>query len=227
MIRAFADADTLAAALATHVAEAIRQRLRRDGKAAIAVSGGTTPMKFFRALSGQALDWAAVTITLVDDRWVALASPRSNAALVAANLHQGLAAAATFVPLVNRAATPEEGRDEAEKAIGRLPLPFAAVTLGMGSDGHTASFFPSGDRLAEALNPAGRLLETMHAEAAVEPRITLTLPALLAANTIVIQIEGAAKRKVLDEAIRPGPVTEMPIRAVLAHQPPPEIFWCP
>ena len=155
-------------------------------------------------------------------------SPRSNAGLVQENLLRGRAAAATFLPLVNSAATPLQARAAIEDAIAALPLPFAAVTLGMGADGHTASFFPGGNHLNEALNPeAGRLVESMHAEDAVEPRITLTLPLLLAADSIAIHIEGAAKREVLAKATQPGPVIEMPIRAVLAHQPLPQIFWCP
>lgn len=227
MIRTFADAEALAAALAATVAAAIRSRLQRDGSAAIAVSGGTTPIKFFRALSGQMLNWDAVTVTLVDDRWVDRASPRSNARLVDVNLLQGAAAAARFLPLVHQAESVEAGRERTEAAIATLPLPFAAVTLGMGMDGHTASFFPGGDRLAQALEPAGRRVETMHAEAAVEPRITLTLPTLLAADMLAIQIEGGAKRRVLDAAMLPGPVSEMPVRAVLARQPAPGIYWCP
>jgi 6-phosphogluconolactonase len=228
MIREFADSDELAGVLAGYVAKAISRRLQRDGKAAIALSGGTTPLKFLRALSGQDLNWAAVTVTLVDDRWVPPSSPRSNALLLRENLLQGAAAAAAFLPLVNPGQTPDTGRAAAENAVAALSLPFAAVTLGMGTDGHTASFFPGGDHLAQALNPApGRLVETLHSAAAIEPRITLTLPVLLAADSIAIHIEGAAKRDVLSAALRPGPVEAMPIRAVLAHSPSVGIFWCP
>jgi 6-phosphogluconolactonase len=228
MIREFADSDELAAALGTHVGAAICRRLQRDGKAAIALSGGATPVKFLRALSGQDLNWAAVTVTLVDDRWVPPSSPRSNALLLRENLLQGRAAAAAFLPLVNPGQTPDTGRAATENAIAALSLPFAAVTLGMGTDGHTASFFPGGDHLAHALNPApGRLVETLHSAAAIEPRITLTLPVLLAADRIAIHIEGAAKREVLNAALRSGPVEAMPVRAILAHSPPAEIFWCP
>lgn len=228
MIRVFPGPDELAEALAAEIATAIGRRLQRDGAAAIAVSGGTTPVRFFQALSKKSLNWSAVTITLVDDRWVDASSPRSNARLVQANLLQGPASAAVFMPLADASTSPELGRIAAQITLAALKLPFAAVTLGMGNDGHTASFFPGGDRLAEALNPcSGQLVETMRAEAAVEPRITLTLPVLLAADTVAIQIEGPAKRSALAAAMLPGQATDMPIRAVLARQPVPEIFWCP
>jgi 6-phosphogluconolactonase len=224
----FEDAEQVAAHVSDFVGRAIAARLEKDGKAAIAVSGGTTPIRFFQMLSGYDLDWSRVTITLVDDRWVPEASSRSNAKLVRMYLLRREAAAATFLPLVTGDETPEAGADKVETAVAALHLPFAAVVLGLGKDGHTASLFPGGDRLAQALAPqTGRHVETMHAEAAVEPRVTLTLPVLLAADVIAIHIEGARKRAVLEAAMAPGPVEEMPIRAVLAREPAPDIFWCP
>lgn len=228
MIREFSTAEELAEALAREVAAALAARLAREGAAALAVSGGSTPLRFFRALSAQALDWDKITVTLVDDRWVGEDSPRSNAALVRAHLLQGPAAAARFVPLVNDAPTPEAGRAAVEAALREIRLPLAAVVLGMGADGHTASFFPGGDRLAQALAPAqGEWVETMRAPGALEPRITLTLPLLLAAGFLALHIEGAAKRAVLEEALRPGLITELPVRAVLARAPQPVVFWSP
>jgi 6-phosphogluconolactonase len=226
MLREFADADALAEALADYVGDAIKARVMKSSVCAIALSGGRTPVTFFQALARRELDWAAVTITLVDDRWVPESSPRSNAGLLRRHLLRGPAAAAMFLPLVNGADSPEAGRHEAELAIAALPLPFAAVVLGMGNDGHTASFFPDGDRLEEALAPAlGNRIETMRAEAAEEARVTLTLPVLLEADRVALHIEGDEKRRVLAAAELPGPAAVMPIRAVLARHPAPDIFW--
>jgi 6-phosphogluconolactonase len=226
MLVEFSSSAALANALADYVGDAITARLKLASRCAIALSGGKTPVRFFVALAVKKLDWSAVTITLVDDRWVPESSPRSNAALLRQYLLQGPAAAAVFLPLVNGADSPEAGRREAELAIAALPLPFAAVVLGMGNDGHTASLFPNGDRLVEALAPVlGNHVETMRAEAAQEARMTLTLPVLLEADRVAIHIEGEEKRRVLAEAELPGPAAQMPIRAVLARRPAPDIFW--
>jgi len=228
MIKKFKNSDELAAALADYVAATLAHRIERDGQAVLAVSGGTTPIKFFQALSAIPLDWQHVTVTLVDDRWVPESSLRSNARLIRQHLLQNKAAEARFVPLVTGHDTPEEALGTVQSTLKLLALPFAAVVLGAGTDGHTASLFPHGDRLAAALSPAdGQLVESMRCEAAGEPRVTLTLPALLAANHVVIHVEGQTKWHVLEAAHLAGPVEDMPIRAVLAHDPPPDVFWCP
>jgi 6-phosphogluconolactonase len=213
--------------LAAKIAIYLKSGIASHGKATLAVSGGTTPVKFFESLSAQKLNWSAVTVTLVDDRWVPDSSPRSNAGLVKNHLLQAQAASAKFVPLVNGAETPEAGLEAANDAIAHL-RPFTAISLGMGNDGHTASFFPGGDRLAEALAPAaGRYVETIRAPGAGEPRMTLTLPVVLEAGYLALHIEGAQKRQALDKALLAGRFEEMPVRAVLARQPGPDIFWSP
>lgn len=228
-IAAYADGPALARALAAHVAEALRARLARDGAASLAVSGGRTPVAFLETLSGAPLDWGRIAVTLVDERWVPETSPRSNAAMVRRHLLRGPAAAARFIPLFTGDATPEEGLAAATAAVASLPSPFAAVVLGMGDDGHTASFFPGAEGLAAAIDPAGTApLAIARAEGAGEPRITFTLPSLIAADRLFLHIEGRTKRSVLERACAGTDAAELPIRAVLnAVRAPLDVMWCP
>ena len=215
----FADPAALAQALASSVADDLRTALQERQVASLALSGGNTPKAFMRALSKQSLDWSQVVVTLVDERWVPEDNARSNAALLRENLLQGPAAAARFLPLHRDTATPEEALDALERDLAALPSPFDAVVLGMGNDGHTASFFPGGDRLAEALDPDSSLrVLPMRAPGAGEPRVTLTLPPLLAARHLYLHIEGAEKQAVLAQAASGiGAGAAYPIRTVLRH----------
>lgn len=225
---AHADGDALAIALAGAVAADLRAAIAARGRALLAVSGGSTPRRFLAALGREAMDWSRVGVSLVDDRWVAPDEPRSNARLLADTLFAGEAGAARWLPLYRPTATPEEALDAVEAALRAEPLPFDALVLGMGNDGHTASLFPGGDRLAEALDLASpRLLFTMRAPNAPEPRITLGLPAILAARARYLHIEGDAKRAVYEDALQPGPVEAMPVRAVLRADAMLRVHWCP
>lgn len=212
--RLFADRERLAWHLASDVAAALRRLVAANGKATLAVSGGETPKLFFDKLSRMGIPWGSVTVTLVDERRVPEASERSNARLVRAHLLKDKAAAASFVPLYENPAAAE------------LP-PFDIVVLGMGVDGHTASFFPGGDNLATALDPqTTERIVTMVAPGASEPRLTFTLPVLTDTGYLVLHIEGPEKRKVLDMALKDGPVETMPVRAVLRSQTPLTLYWC-
>lgn len=211
----FENRDSLARSLADRVARGLSRAISRKGQSVLAVSGGSTPRLFFEHLSRENISWEKVTITLVDERQVDEDSDRSNARLVRQNLLQNSAKAARFVPLF---------RNE----LAASALVPDVVVLGMGEDGHTASFFPGGDKLAAALDlKTTTALVTMAAPGAGEPRLTFTLAHLLKANVRCLHIENQSKQAVLERALAGTNVHDMPIRAVLQADRPLEIFWCP
>ena len=223
----FGTRDELAADLAAKVADTLKAAIIRRGEAFLAVSGGTTPARFFAALSKQVLDWSKVTVTLVDERFVPESSSRSNAALAKVSLLQNEAAAANFAPLFHEAASVEQGANLADSELRSLPWPLDATILGMGADGHTASFFPDAQGLDALLDPtSSRLVMPVHSESAGETRLTLTLPALIGAGLVVVHIEGAEKRSVIEAALTAEKA--LPIRTVLDRAPrAAEIYWAP
>lgn len=211
----FASGGELAAALAGQTAHVLRAAIDRRGAATLAVSGGTTPGLFFRILSQEKLDWAKVTVTLVDERFVPAASPRSNAGLVAANLLQNRAASAHFVGLYHDVGSIEQAALLADGEMTAL-LPLDAVILGMGTDGHTASFFPDADTLPDLLDPvSARNVLPAHTVSGIEPRLTLTLARIIEAGFLALHIEGQEKRSVLEKAM--GASDDLPVRAVFDH----------
>ncbi len=226
----FTDCHALADALAERIADRLREGIAERGHALLAVSGGSTPRHFFERLSRQAVEWAKVQVTLVDERWVPETSERSNAGMVKALLLQHAASVAQFVPLYADAPTPEAGLVTLRARMATLQLPFDAVVLGMGNDGHTASFFPDGDRLPEALDAtSGVRVLPMRAPGAGEPRITFTLSALLQTRALYLHIEGETKRQLLADArLGLGEAARFPVRAVLTQERVPvAVYWCP
>jgi 6-phosphogluconolactonase len=222
----FGSRAELAEALAQRVSGRLSQAGDERGNGFLAVSGGTTPAAFLRTLSGKSIAWDKVIVTLVDERFVPLTSPRSNAALVRSTLMQGKAAFARFVGLYRPAATAEAAAVEASNELARLPWPLDMAVLGMGADGHTASFFPDAIELAKLLSPTGDgYVLPVEAESAGEPRLTLPLSRIIAAGEIVLHIEGADKRSALEAALATG---DRPISAVFRHAGKPvHIYWAP
>ncbi|MGN6549650.1 MAG: 6-phosphogluconolactonase [Pararhizobium sp.] len=219
--------EALAETLAATVAVALDAAIARRGEALIAVSGGSTPKLFFERLSNAELPWEKVTITLVDERFVPPESDRSNHRLVAEHLLKNKAAAARFIPLYQPVADVDEAAGLAAQAIDRLALPFDVAILGMGADGHTASFFPHGNHLAAATDLGGtHSVVSMEAQDAAEPRLTVTLPHLIGAGLLILHIEGAEKMQTLERARQGGSAEDMPIRAVLDHaEKPLDVYW--
>ena len=212
------DAAELAAAVAGDVGFIIESALDARGQALIALPGGKTPAPIFEKLAKAKIDWKRVTIIPTDDRLVAMTDPLSNAALIAkAFLPKG----ARVLPITtDKAADHRMAGKAADARLQELHWPPDLVWLGVGADGHTASIFPGPD-LDEALNgpkarrALGVLPDPLPAEAPVA-RVTLSKAAILSARTLMLVLAGKEKRKLLEQAIKDGASSTLPVGRVLA-----------
>lgn len=227
-IERFRSGQALAEAVAGLVATAVSQGVQRHGRANLIFSGGETPALFLPQVASLNLPWGKVSILLADERWVDEDSPDSNTAMLRRTLlSQPGPSAARFIPLKNAARSAGEGL-----AITRLKLPpldqrYDLVLLGMGNDGHFASFFPDTLRLTELLSD-----ENTERVAAVPPpagasprveRISLTLAEFKRSERIVLVLQGATKLDVLNRARQCGDALQTPVVALGDV----EAFWCP
>ena len=227
-IHRFDDREMLALSLAECVASGLEGALNLRDRATLAVSGGSTPIPLFRALAQCPLDWARVRITQVDERWVDEAHADSNARLVREHLLQGQAAAAEFISMK----VPETDAFAAQEAVAEKLAGFEQLDvaiLGMGEDGHTASFFPEADALARALDPGfHRICLALRPPAASHDRMTLSLATLLRSHQIYLHITGDKKAQVLQRAMESEDVFALPVRSLFHRaENPLEVFYAP
>ena len=225
----FATPETLAKSFAARIGEILSRAIKSRGEALLAVSGGKTPVKLFQALAEVGIGWEKVTITLVDERFAPPSSDRSNERLVRENLLHHEAAKARFVGLYHPAPTIEDAAAEAGKAVAGLPYPFDFVVLGMGDDGHTASFFPDATTLPVLLDPREQdTILPVHAVSAGEPRLTFSLARLVAGRHIALHIQGDEKKATLETALAGKGGHPMPIRSIFEHAGKAiDVFWAP
>lgn len=223
--RCFCNTSELDRELAEHIATRLQDDIATRGRASLAVSGGGTPRQMFQCLSGCELDWSRVWITLVDERWVDPDSPDSNERLVRENLLRNNATSAHFVSLKAGSNNAQDSLEEVAERLATLARPLSIVVLGMGGDGHTASWFPQALNLAGLLDPAGTAaLGATDPVTAPHQRITLTLPAVLNSHDIAIHITGEEKRALIERAAEQG----YPVAAVLKQATTPvTIWWAP
>lgn len=212
-------AENLAGELIVRMDAAIANR----GSVVLALSGGSTPKPLFQTLAEYDLDWSKVIITLVDERWVNETHALSNAAFIKRFLLNHLPDSVRFVPLYRVADSAEASLNtvlanycEVTGSSIEAPRAFDIVVLGMGVDGHTASFFPDAVNVTELIdiNAHSPLLTCRSPSAQVE-RVTWSLPRLLGAHFLALHITGGTKKEVFQRAAMGGATQALPIRSVV------------
>ena len=189
--------------MVSSICSIVNEAIASQGSASLAFSGGSTPKAMFALLSQADLDWEKVTISLVDERWVDHHDDQSNERMFRENILQNKAANATLVGMKAPHNDINAGvSDYQSKLHTDIPLPFDLVILGMGNDGHTASWFPDAAELPQAMDVnSEQLVVTTRPASQPTDRITLSIVPVMTARNIFLHITGDEKKQVLEKGI--------------------------
>jgi len=190
----FPDAERLAAAAATIVADA----LRATPALRLVLAGGNTPQRCYTLLAGMGLGWSRVTVLFGDERCLPPLDPETNYQIANQSLLR-IACPAT-VHRIPGELGPEAAAMAYEPIVAAGPLDL--VLLGIGTDGHAASLFPDNP----ALRASGNVVGVHNAAKPPPERVSLTLGALRGAKRVVILAAGADKK----DAVRKAFAGEVP-----------------
>ena len=176
----------------------INELLQRKFNVSIALSGGSSPLPIYKALSRFDLAWDRISFFMVDERCVDISDPQSNYGNIKKCLLDSVSAKS--FPMVTK---PGNFRVQAKqyhkllmselrlhRGIPQIDL----VLLGMGTDGHTASLFPN----TKALSNTEDYVVLNNVPQLKTNRITMTYPLLQNANKIILLAKGKEKKAVLN-----------------------------
>jgi 6-phosphogluconolactonase len=205
-LRVVSDPPALFQAAANEFASRAIANVKAAGRFTVALAGGSTPKSFYSLLASNDRDrlpWDKMFFFWGDERHVPPDHPESNYRMAFEALLSKVPVPAGNVfripaenPDANRAAEAYEQtlRNFFQPPAGTFPR-FDLILLGMGPDGHAASLFPE----SKALHERSRLVVANWVEKFKTHRITLTLPVLNQAATVMFVVSGQDKAAALKE----------------------------
>ena len=226
------DREGLALEAARRFEIACAEAISRAGRFTVALSGGSSPVSLYTTLASEAyrskIDWGSVHVFWGDERCVPPDHAQSNYKLAHDTLLK-------HVPIPTKQAHRMRGEDpnpetaalDYEKVLGTVfqlkpgkSPPFDLILLGMGADGHTASLFPGSPHLKEAK----RLVVACDAPSRRQHRLTLTLPVINNARTVMFLVAGNGKEEALRRVLHEKHTTD-PLPAKLVKPGHGRVIW--
>ena len=204
-IHIFDTPQILATTLAEVFYKRVHEQLTNQDLLYIAISGGSTPVLFFRTLADnfERIPWEKIHIFWVDERCVAPDNEESNYGMTKKNLLDKI-----NIPMrnVHRIQGEERPAFEAERYAAEIrqnvfiknnwPV-FDWILLGLGSDGHTASLFPG----SPLLDKSDSISAVANHPESGQNRITITFPVLNGAKIITFLVSGSSKKQIIREIL--------------------------
>ncbi len=201
-IETFPDLEAISHKAAEIFLSLSRSALQSKESFAVALSGGSTPRKFYHLLGCtpycRQIEWQRIHFFWADERCVPPDHEQSNFKTVYDALLSTVPVPGENIHRIRGEESPEEAARAYEAVMetfwGKDNMPvFDLIVLGMGEDGHTASLFPE----TEALNEEKRFAVPVYRKKPEINRVTLTLPVLNNASQVLFLVSGQAKAKVL------------------------------
>lgn len=213
----------------------IRNAAQDHAAMTLLLSGGTTPLPLYRALAQSDLPWSRLTVALVDERWVDEDDAASNARAVREALFDApdsKAGAAQFVTMKTAHAHAVDAQPIIDQHYRELP-PVVLCVLGMGADGHVASWFPDSQGLDRALNGDDFCAAIVAQRSTVTgehvERMTITRHLLIRSQHIVLLLTGLEKWRTLamakQIATTDADARVMPVSVMFGLKQPVDIYF--
>jgi 6-phosphogluconolactonase len=202
----------LARAAARHFVARSLEAVAIRGLFTVALSGGSTPRSLYEVLADPEepfralVPWANIHFFWSDERHVPPDHPESNYRMAYEAMLSHVPVTEANVHRIHSenpdAAAAAQAYEQTIKEVTQAsPLPrLDLILLGLGNDGHTASMFPG----SEVLHEATRLVAAPWVEHLKTYRITMTLPLINNAASVLFLVSGSEKAEIVKEVLQ-GP----------------------
>ena len=184
-------AESAGFAAARLIARRLRRAITARGRASVAFSGGSTPGLMFDALCDAAISWESIDVFQVDERIAPDGDEQRNANMLTERLLVPARVPAQRIHLM-----PVTAKDLRRACAGyarsiAAVAPLDVVHLGIGDDGHTASW-PPGDPVIDS----ERDVDVSDVYQGLR-RMTMTPPVVNAARTRLMLVSEPSKAPVM------------------------------